>query len=280
MKALVEESTDASFAQDVVERSRELPVVVDFWAPWCGPCRLLGPVLEQMATEFEGRVALVKVNTDENPRTAQQFQIQSIPAVYAFKDGQPVGQFLGAQPAPQVRQFFESIAPSAADRDAQDAARLFQAGQPGAARERYEAILATHPDHRDAAFGLAALLLDTGDLEQAQALVSKWPDEPLAKQIAATLALQGESAGLDHAALEQRLAADPDDAEAHYGLGRLQAAVGEWETALEHLLMTVRLGRSLDDDGGRRRMLDIFAILGAEHPLTQSYQRRLAGVIF
>ena len=128
--------------------------------------------------------------------------------------------------------------------------------------------------------GLATLLLNTGDLEQALALLSQWPDEPAVKQISAALALQRESADLDQAALEQRLAADPNDAEAHYGLGRLRAAAREWETALEHLLTTVRLDRALDDDGGRRRMLDIFAILGAEHPLTQPYQRRLAGVIF
>ena len=272
--------TDASFATEVVERSRDVPVVVDFWAPWCGPCRILGPILEKLAEEHAGEVQLVKLNTDENPTVAQQHQIQGIPAVFAYRDGKPVSQFVGALPEPQVREFFQGVLPSPQDTRTEEARRLLGAGQPGAAQEVLESVLAEDPNHQDAALALAALLVVGGAHERARKLAERWPADPRAKQILAALNLRRVAAGADADALRARLAADDADAEAHYRLGSLLALRREWEEALDHLLTAVRLERSLDDEGPRLRLLDAFAMLGDESPLTQDYRRRLGSVLF
>jgi putative thioredoxin len=278
---VVTDVMDATFQSEVIERSNELPVVVDFWAPWCGPCRVIGPVLEQLADEFDGRVRLVKLNVDENPQVATQYNISSIPAVMAFRNGQPASQFVGAVPEPQARTFFESLLPNEADIAALAATEAAIGGDVETARAQYELALTHDPKHRAAAIGLAQVEFENGDLERASQLASRWPDDPDAVSILARVQFHSEAAeGEDQAALEARIAADEGDAEAHYALGKLLASAEQWEPALDHLMATVRLDRKLDNDGGRLRVLDVFNVLGNDHPLTQDYRRQLSALLF
>ena len=272
--------TDASFEREVVARSHEAPVVVEFWAPWCGPCRILGPVLESLAEEFTGQVQLARLNTDENPIVSQQHGIESIPAVFAYQDGQPVSQFLGALPEPQVREFVEALLPSSADMAAQEAEALVERGQPGAALERFEQIVADDPSHEGSTAMLAHLLLQGGDEERAEELANRVPANKGAKRTLATIRLRRAARGQDEAALRARLSADAGDAEAEYRLGALLADRAEWQEALDRLLQSVRLDRSLHDDAARLLLLDVFVVLGDESPLTQDYRRRLGSVLF
>ena len=272
--------TDASFEREVVARSHEAPVVVEFWAPWCGPCRILGPVLESLAEEFTGQVQLARLNTDENPIVSQQHGIESIPAVFAYQDGQPVSQFLGALPEPQVREFVEALLPSSADMAAQEAEALVERGQPGAALERFEQIVADDPSHEGSTAMLAHLLLQGGNEERAEELANRVPANKGAKRTLATIRLRRAARGQDEAALRARLSADAGDAEAEYRLGALLADRAEWQEALDRLLQSVRLDRSLHDDAARLLLLDVFVVLGDESPLTQDYRRRLGSVLF
>ena len=274
------EVTDASFEREVVARSHEAPVVVEFWAPWCGPCRILGPVLESLAEEFAGQVQLARLNTDENPIVSQQHGIESIPAVFAYQDGQPVSQFLGALPEPQVREFVEALLPSSADMAAQEAEALVEQGQPGAALERFEQIVADDPSHEGSTAMLAHLLLQGGDEARAEELANRVPANKGAKRTLATIHLRRAARGQDEAALRARLSADAGDAEAEYRLGALLADRAEWQEALDRLLQSVRLDRSLHDDAARLLLLDVFVVLGDESPLTQDYRRRLGSVLF
>ena len=280
------EVTDASFDREVVARSHETPVIVEFWAPWCGPCRILGPVLESLAEEFAGQVQLARLNTDENPVVSQQHGIESIPAVFAYQDGQPVSQFLGALPEPQVREFVEALLPSSADMAAQEAEALVEQGQPAAALERFEQIVADDPSHEGSTAMLAHLLLQGGDEERAEELANRVPANKGAKRTLATIHLRRAARGQDEAALRARLSADAgdatdmSDAEGEYRLGALLADRAEWQEALDRLLQSVRLDRSLDDDAARLLLLDAFVMLGDESPLTQDYRRRLGSVLF
>ncbi len=277
---LVVDSTDADFARDVIDRSEEVTVVVDFWAPWCGPCRILGPILEQVAAEHGDAVQLVKINTDENPSVASQFKIEGIPAVIAFRDRAAVSQFVGALPEPQVREFFSQLVPSAADAQASEAQQLLAAGDRDAARARFEAVIEGDGAHQAASLGLAAILAEDGDWDRAASLVSPWPNDPVSLRILGLRRFHDAAAGADKADLERRLAADEKDADAHYRLGNLLAVEGVWEAALEHLLQSVRLDRGVDDDGARLRLIDAFVILGDDSELTLDYRRRLGSVLF
>ena len=276
----VVDAADATFASDVIERSNELPVVVDFWAPWCGPCRLLGPLLEQVAGEYAGQVQLVKVNTDENPQVSLRYRIQGIPAVIAFRGGEPINQFVGALPEPEVRHFFQAIVPSDVDRKVTEAEQLLHQGQPGAARAAFEAVLGDDPEHQAASLGLASLLATTGEYDRATTLASKWPGDPAAKRVLGIVNFQRAAGDADAATLVARLAANDADSDAHYKLGNVLAVQGDWPSALEHLLATVRLDRSLENDGGRVRLLDAFNVLGEGDALTQEYRRKLGALLF
>lgn len=277
------EATDATFTDVVLRRSHEMPVIVDFWAPWCEPCHILSPILERLANEYAGRVQLVKVNIDQNPMVTQQFGIQSIPAVKAFEGGAMTSEFAGAQPEDQVRAFFDILVPSQTDHAMTAAQRLRALGDDPAAREQLEAVLADDPNHVDAALELADILsasAESADIERARELAEPFEHDPRARRALGRIALTQLASGKDRAALEARVAADDSDAEARYHLGAVLALAGEWQDALEHLLATVRLDRELDEDGGRLRMLDAFAMLGDTHELTVRYRGRLMNVIF
>ena len=222
----------------------------------------------------------MKVNIDENPAVAGRLGVQSIPAVMAFRDGDLVDQFVGALPEPDVRRFFESALPSPADLLVAKAAQSLAGGDVAAAERAYQSALAGDPRHADAALGLAALVLDQGDLPQAGALAEPWAGDARGKRILGSISLRLAAEGATRGELEECLRADERDAAAHYVLGALLAVEGEWDAALEHLLQTVRLDRAFADDDGRLRMLDAFNVLGDDDPLTQNYRRRLSAVLF
>lgn len=279
MAGAVINTTDASFMMDVVEASRQGPVVVDFWAPWCVPCQTLGPMLEQVAAESSD-VTLVKVNTDENPQVVQAFQIDSIPAVKAFRDGEVVSEFLGAQPEPEVRQFFAALNPSEADGMVERGHALLAAGDVAGARRHFEAALADDGDHGAAAAGLLAILVDSGEIAAAEDLAARYAGHSEVDRLAALLRFARDAAGADPEALVARVQADEEDVAAQYQLGCALAAAGEWQSALECFLVVVRVDRAYRDDIGRLAMLDVFTLLGNEHPLTNNYRSRLTMLIF
>jgi len=276
---------DADFAHEVIERSRELPVIVDFWAPWCGPCRQLGPALERAVEAQAGALRLAKVNVDQAPQVARQFGVQSIPLVIAFKDGAPVAEFVGAQPEPVLRRFVLSLLPSEADRLVKEGVELAAGGHANAAEERLRAALAQDARHPAALLALARLLGERGESGEALALVERISAAPAAvEQAAAKLAAELRTATgapvADLAALRGRAAAAPDDLAAQLELGRALAAAGRYEEALPVLLGVVERDKAFADEAARKAMLDLFGLLGSDHPLVPEYRSALARVLF
>ncbi len=269
--------TDA-FGPAVLQRSHEVPVVVDFWAEWCAPCRTLGPTLEKLAAEYGGQFELVKVDVDANQALARQFGVQGIPLVLAFRNGQPVDRFTGALPEPAVRQWLDGILPTEADRLV-DAARdaIFDGDEAEADRLLRE-VLAGDPGHPEAGTTLASLLIARGDTEEALIVLGRLSPTPEVERLQAT-ARVAASQDSDLPALEARLAEDPDDEDARLDLAQALAARQEHEPALDHLLKVVAAGGDRKDDA-RQAMLDVFGLLGNEHPLTAAYRRQLANVLF
>jgi putative thioredoxin len=278
--APVRDISDAEFESAVIRRSHDVPVVVDFWAAWCGPCRQLGPVLERLAAEAGGAWELVKINIDHNPRTAAQYRVQSIPAVKGFRDGAMVAEFLGAVPEAQVRSFLTRLLPSEADRLAREGAEMERSGYLATAEDRYRDALAQDPGHARATVGLARVLAARNAIDEALSLLDRRPVDPEAQKLRAEISLKRAAGSVDLDGLRSRVRSNPKDAAAQYELGRALAAAGEYEQALEHLLETVKLDRSLDDDGARKAMLDIFALLGDDDERTQRYRRMLGMVLF
>lgn len=275
----ITEATDETFMMDVIEASRRAPVVVDFWAPWCGPCKSLTPILEQVARETED-VTLVKVNTDENPRVAQAFQIQSIPNVKAFKDGQLVAEFLGAQPEPAVRRFFQGLNPSEADLIADQGDAALAQGQLQQAAQLFQAALDRDPKHGRSAGALLAIFTDVGDLDSAEAIAAEFPDDPDVLRLATLIRFARGAEGHEREALVARVEADAGDLEAQYALACVEAQEGQWEASLERFLDIVRADRKFRDDGAKAAMLDLFRLLGDEHSLTRDYRSALTMVLF
>jgi putative thioredoxin len=259
--ANVIEVTDQTFEQVVVEGSKERPVVVDMWAEWCGPCRQLTPTLEKVADERDGAFLLAKLDTDANPMTASSFRVQSIPTVIAFKDGQVVTGFIGAYPEPEVNRFIDSILPTEADKRAEEARSVEEAGDLASAEEGYRQVLEEDPDNREAAVGLARILVERGDLGEAEGLVGKHRPDPEAEKIFATITLR-------------RWADVPEDGT--LGQAKRLAASGDVVGGLAGLLQAL----AEDRDAARDAMITVFAAVGDEDPLVQEYRRLLSAALF
>jgi putative thioredoxin len=274
---------DADFEREVLARSGSVPVVVDFWAPWCGPCRTLGPLLERLADEHAGAFVLAKVDVDRAPAVAQRYGVRSIPLVLGFRDGAPVAAFVGAQPEAAVRQFLERLLPTAADRLAAEGGELAAAGHENAAEERYRGALGLEPRNGPALVGLARLLAERGAVAEALELLERVVPSgavgAAAEQLAVQLRVRGEAPG-DEAALRARVAARPDDLAAHLDLGRALAARGDYEAALAELLRVVERDPQFAEQAARRAMLDVFELLGRDHPLVERYRAELARALF
>lgn len=282
-RAPVIDVTDATFEAEVIEASKTLPIVVDFWAPWCGPCRTLGPLLERLATEAKGAFRLAKVDIDENQAIAGALSIQSIPFVLAFRDGQVASEFVGAQPESVVRQFLERILPDEADGLATEGESLAAEGNGAEAEARFRSALETKPRHPRATLGLARLLADGDRLDDARALLdSAVADGEIGAEIerlSAELRMRSEGMG-DEAGIRARVEQDPSDLAARLELGRLLAATGRHTDALDVFLESVRRDRDYEDAAARKAILDIFTLLGRENPIVDEYQKKLAAVMY
>jgi putative thioredoxin len=274
----VKDIDQTQFGQEVLQRSHEVPVIVDFWAEWCQPCKTLGPALERVAAEHADDIDLVKVDVDANQQLSAQFGVQSIPTVIAFRDGQPVAQFTGAIPEATIRNWVGELLPSELDLMADRARDLALDGDEAAAEAIYREVLAETPDHPEAATALAALLIARGETEEALIVLGRLPRTSEVETLEAAARVTAAK-GTDVSDLERRLAADPSDDRARLDLGQALAARGEHEPGLDHLLAVVRAGGDLRDDA-RQAMIDVFGVLGPDHPLTVTYRRALANALF
>ena len=287
----VKDATDATFMADVIEASKEVPVVVDFWAPWCGPCRQLTPALEEAVRGSKGKVKLVKVNIDENQMVAQQLRVQSIPAVFAFHGGQPVDGFMGALPGSEVKAFIKKLADLTGDEDGgldealDQAEQMLHAGAAADAAQVFAAVLAEDPENARALGGLARAHLAAGDIDQAKAtLAAAAPaiaDDPAiaAARSAIELAEQTQDTG-EAAELAARLEANPDDHQARYDLALALLARNDREGAVAALLELFRRDREWNDGAAKAQLLKLFESFGPKDPLTLKGRRQLSSMIF
>lgn len=286
---LIKDTTTAGFANDVIKESRNQPVLVDFWAPWCGPCKQLTPALEKVVRAAGGKVKLVKMNIDEHPSIAGQLGIQSIPAVIAFKNGQPVDGFMGAVPATQIEAFIKRLG---SDGDKQAIADALAAakdavatGDTDGAIQIYEAILQQKPESVEAIAGLAGLYFEAGNVEAAQDTLALTPPQkenvPEIAAVKARIALAEQSADIgDAAELERRLAANPNDHEARFDLAVMQNGRGDRDAAADNLLAIVKTDRAWKDDGARAQLLKFFEAWGPMDDATLAARRKLSSLLF
>ncbi len=270
----------ADFNRNVVEESRQRPVVVDFWAPWCGPCKVLKPLLEKLAAEYGGKFLLAKINSDENQALAARYGVRGIPSVKAFVDGEVVDEFSGALPEGEVRTFLDRLVPSPVDelRGQADAARV--AGDLPGALQRLAEASKLDPAHVGVRLDAAEIMLDLNENEEARRLLENVADaaDPRAAQLRARLQFAG-AAGEDVAALRARVAADGSDLDARLKLATVLVAAGQYEPAMDELLEIVRRDRTFGDDIGRKTLLSVFDLLGGGEVVSR-YRRMLASALY
>lgn len=289
---LIKDVTEATFMADVVEASQEVPVIVDFWAPWCGPCKQLGPALEAAVAAAKGAVKMAKVNVDENQMIAGQMRVQSIPTVYAFYQGQPVDGFQGALPPSEIDAFVQRVIEAGggeADNGLADAVEAAEAmlaeGDAQGAGETFAAILEQEQDNAPAFGGLIRANIALGALDQAEAVLAQCPEamattpEVEAAKAQLELARQAENAG-PVAELRAAVDADPDNHQARYDLAQALHAAGEAEAAVEELLELFRRDREWNDGAAKAQLFTIFEALKPNDPVVLNGRRKLSSMIF
>ena len=292
---VIKNGTTASFMADVVDASHDAAIVVDFWAPWCGPCKQLGPALEKAVRDARGKVRLVKIDIDQNPEIAQQMRIQSIPAVYAFKEGRPVDGFVGALPESQVKQFVSRLAagapgaasgPSPIEEAVALAKEALAAGDTPRAANIFGQVLQHEPGNVDALAGLARAAIQRKDYAKARQLLDAAPPEAAkhaevaAARTALELAESGEKAKGAVGELRRRLEQDPKDHAARLDLASALFASGAREQAIDELLDLVKRDREWNEQAGRKQLLKLFEAMGPTDPLTVATRKRLSSILF
>jgi putative thioredoxin len=286
---LVKDTTTKTFREDVLTESIKQPVLVDFWAPWCGPCKQLQPIIEKVVKAAGGKVKLVKMNIDENPEIAGQLGIQSIPAVIAFQRGQPVDGFMGALPESQVKGFIERLVgplgPGAVEELIAQAQDAQAQGDTAGAAALYAGVLEQDPDHLAALAGLARLEFDAGNIEGARAMLAQVPEakrvDPAIASVIAAIELAEKSAALgDTAELEARVTQNPNDHQARFDLAMALAAKDRRDDAVDALIDIIKRDRTWDDDGARRQLLQFFDAWGPMDESSVAGRRKLSAVLF
>ena len=293
---LIKDTDTKNFAKDVIEESKRQPVIVDFWAPWCGPCKTLGPLLEKLVKAARGAVKMVKLNVDQNQQLAQQFRIQSIPAVYAFSQGRPVDAFVGALPESQLKQFIDNLVKGAkagargGEADPLDqvlamAKDAMNKGDHGTAASLYARILDQDPENLPARLGLARAAVALGEIDQAKQMLDELPPEAKkgadydAAMAAIDLAARAAKAG-DLGEFEDKIARNANDHEARYNLALALYAGGHADGAIQHLLEIVKRQRAWNEEAARKELIKIFEALGPTHESTVKGRRGLSAILF
>ncbi|HYC34949.1 MAG TPA: tetratricopeptide repeat protein [Usitatibacter sp.] len=275
----------SSFERDVIDASMEVPVLVDFWAPWCGPCKALGPLLERLEREYGGRFRLVKVNSDTNPELVSSFSLKSIPYAVAFVDGNAVAQFSGAQPEVYIRAFLDRLIPNPSDIEHRNAREALISGDVTLAEDALKKAIALDPANDGARLDMISLLLDRGDAAGASAHYALL--SPRAEQHSACSAVKARMEAVEAAAclppeqeLEGRVSANSDDLQARLDLADLRIAQRDYGRALDQLLEIAGRDRTFMDDIGRRRMLEVFEIAAEQVELVDEFRKKLSTIVF
>jgi putative thioredoxin len=289
-QVLIRDGSEKTFMADVIEASREVPVIVDFWAPWCGPCKTLGPALEKAVIAAKGKVRMVKIDVDKNQMIAAQLRVQSIPAVFAFLDGQPVDGFMGAQPPAQIKAFIDRLIEMAGPGQGIEEAiamaeQMLAQGAVADAAQTFAAILAEDEGNLQALVGLARAHLALGEVEQAKGILALAPqdkaNDPVLGAVRAQIELLEASAGAGEAgALQAKVAANPDDLQARYDLAMALIAQGDGEGAMEELLEIFRRDREWNEGAAKEQLFKLFDSLGPKNAAAQKGRRRLSSMIF